>query len=161
MTDSTDIHSPSSAPTQPEASSEQARRKTASDFHPEVLRLFDAYVHGIIDRRAFIERAATREREIAIRTALGASRARLVRQLLTESLLLALMGGALGLLLAFWLVDVMVALSPAGTPRIDEVSIDMMVLGFTLVVAVFTGIVFGLVPALSSTRCTWTSASSG
>ena len=99
-----------------------------------------------------LARAATREREIAIRTALGASRARLVRQLLTESLLLALMSAALGLLLAFWLVDVMVAFSPEGTPRIDEVSIDIMVLGFTLAVAVITGLVFGLVPALSATR---------
>ena len=62
------------------------------------------------------------------------------------------LGGVVLATVAFWLVDVMVALSPAGTPRIDEVSIDMMVLGFTLVVAVFTGIVFGLVPALSSTR---------
>ena len=99
-----------------------------------------------------LARAATREREIAIRTALGASRARLIRQLLTESLLLALIGGALGLLLAFWLVDVMVAFSPAGTPRIEEVSIDIMVLVFTIVVAVLTGLVFGLVPALSTTK---------
>jgi putative ABC transport system permease protein len=99
-----------------------------------------------------LARAATREREIAIRTALGASRARLIRQLLTESLLLALMGAALGLLLAFWLVDVIVAFSPAGTPRVDEVAIDKTVLGFTLLVAVVTGLVFGLVPALSTTR---------
>jgi putative ABC transport system permease protein len=99
-----------------------------------------------------LARAATRTKEIAIRTALGASRARLVRQLLTESLLLSLAGGALGLLLAFWLVDVMVAFSPASTPRLNEVAIDKTVLGFTLLVAIATGIVFGLVPALQTTR---------
>ncbi len=99
-----------------------------------------------------LARAATRAREIAIRTALGASRAKLIRQLLTESLILSLIGGALGLLLAFWLVDVIVAFSPAGTPRIDEVAIDKTVLGFTLLVAVATGLIFGLVPALETTR---------
>jgi putative ABC transport system permease protein len=99
-----------------------------------------------------LARAATRTKEIAIRTALGASRARLVKQLLTESLLLSMAGGALGLLLAFWLVDVMVAFSPRGTPRLDEVAIDKTVLAFTLLVAVATGIVFGLMPALQTTR---------
>jgi putative ABC transport system permease protein len=99
-----------------------------------------------------LARAATRAKEIAIRSALGASRARLIRQLLTESLILSLMAGALGLLLAFWLVDVMVAFSPAGTPRIDEVAIDKTVLGFTFLVAVATGLLFGLVPALETTK---------
>ncbi|HEX5736619.1 MAG TPA: ABC transporter permease [Blastocatellia bacterium] len=99
-----------------------------------------------------LARAATRAKEIAIRTALGASRARLIRQLLTESLILSLIAGALGLLLAFWLVDVMIAFSPTGTPRIDEVAIDKTVLVFTLIVAVATGLIFGLVPALETTR---------
>ena len=99
-----------------------------------------------------LARAATRAKEIAIRTALGASRWRLIRQLLTESLILSLIAGALGLLLAFWLVDVMIAFTPDGTPRIEEVAIDKTVLGFTLLMAVATGFIFGLVPALETTK---------
>jgi putative ABC transport system permease protein len=95
-----------------------------------------------------LARAATREREIAIRAALGASRGRVVRQLLTESTLLAFAGGAGGLLLAFWLLRLFVGLSPQGAPRFDEIGIDGQVLGFTFLVAVLTGLIFGLVPAL-------------
>jgi putative ABC transport system permease protein len=99
-----------------------------------------------------LSRAATREREIALRAALGASRGRVVRQLLTESTLLACGGGALGLLLAFWLLRLLVSLSPQGAPRFDEIGIDFSVLGFTFLVAVFTGILFGLVPALQVSK---------
>jgi predicted permease len=94
-----------------------------------------------------LARASAREKELAIRAALGAGRARLVRQLLTESLILGLAGGLLGLALAFWGVDALRALAPANTPRIDEVHIDPLVLAFTLGVSLFTGLFFGLAPA--------------
>jgi putative ABC transport system permease protein len=93
-------------------------------------------------------RATARQKEIAIRTALGGLRARLIRQLLTESVLLGLLGGAAGLVLAFLGVKGLVAISPRDLPRIAEVGIDRVVLGFTLVVSLVTGIGFGLAPAL-------------
>jgi putative ABC transport system permease protein len=101
-------------------------------------------------------RATGRKREFAIRTALGASRARIVRQLLTESILLAVTGGALGLAVGYAGVRALLAVSPAGLPRVGEngaaVGVDWRVLGFTLGVAMLTGILFGLFPALSASR---------
>jgi predicted permease len=94
-----------------------------------------------------LARASAREKELAIRAALGAGRARLVRQLLTESLILGLGGGVLGLALAYWAVDALRALAPPNTPRMDEVQIDPLVLVFTFGVSLLTGLFFGLAPA--------------
>lgn len=95
-----------------------------------------------------LARASTRQQEIAIRAALGAGRLRLVRQLFTESLLLAIIGGAAGLLLAVWGVDMLLALSPDTIPRMDQVRVDGFVLGFAALGTFLSCLVFGLVPAL-------------
>jgi len=101
-------------------------------------------------------RASGRKREFAIRSALGASRARIVLQLLTESVLLSLTGGVLGLILGYVGVRALLAISPAGLPRIGEdgsaVGLDWRVLGFTIAISLGTGILFGLIPAFSASR---------
>jgi predicted permease len=97
-------------------------------------------------------RAATRNREIAVRTALGAGRPRIFRQLLTENVLLALLGAALGLLVAQWALNFLLAISPTDLPRGQEISLDRWALAFTALVAVLTGVLFGLVPAFQAAR---------
>jgi putative ABC transport system permease protein len=94
-----------------------------------------------------LARGSTRQRELAVRRALGAGRLRLARLLLAESLTLSLAGGVLGLLLAFWGVDVLVSLVPERLPRVAEISLDWSVVAFTFGAAILVGIVFGLVPA--------------
>ncbi len=99
-----------------------------------------------------LARAAYRQKEIALRTALGASRLRVVRQLLTESVLLSLVSGIIGLGLSVWLLKLLIAISPANSPRIEEIGIDWRVFMFALGVTVLAGLLFGLVPALHTSR---------
>ena len=99
-----------------------------------------------------LARAAVRQRENAIRAALGASRLRLLRQFLVENLLLATLGGLLGLALAFWSLDALVALSPKDVPGLAKTAIDGRVLGFTVALSVLTTLLFGIVPAWQASK---------
>lgn len=99
-----------------------------------------------------LARALARQKELTVRVALGASSWRIAQQLLTESLLLSLTGGALGVLLASWGIRLLMTLSPPSLPRINAVELNAQVLGFTFVVAVMTGIFFGLIPAWKAAR---------
>ncbi|MFY9555610.1 MAG: ABC transporter permease, partial [Blastocatellia bacterium] len=99
-----------------------------------------------------LTRAAARQKEIAIRTALGASRLRLIRQMLTESCLLSVMGGGVGVLLALWIVDLLPKIKAVNIPRIEQIGIDGRVLAVTLGLSLLTGIITGLLPALRSSK---------
>ena len=99
-----------------------------------------------------LTRTAVREREIAIRSALGAARVRILRQLLTESVLLAIVGGVVGLLFAYWMLDLLRWLAPTNIPRLPAIRMDGRVLVFTTAIAVLTGILFGTAPALRSSK---------
>ena len=99
-----------------------------------------------------LARAAYRQKEIALRTALGASRLRVVRQLLTESVLLSLVSGVAGLGLSLWFLKLLIAITPANTPRVKEIGIDWRVFAFTFAATILAGIMFGLFPALQTSR---------
>ncbi|MFN8001537.1 MAG: ABC transporter permease [Acidobacteriota bacterium] len=105
-----------------------------------------------------LARATARYKEIAVRAALGANRWRVIRQLLTESLALSLSGGLLGLLLAWWGTEALLRLIPTDVPRLAEIRLDLWVFGFTLLVSLLTGIIFGLAPALQASKIELTEA---
>jgi putative ABC transport system permease protein len=99
-----------------------------------------------------LARSTSRQKEIAIRTALGAGRARIVRQLLLESVLLSFIGGLVGVILASWGIRLLLLFSPEKLPRLGEIHVDSRVLGFTIAISVLTGLIFGLVPALQASK---------
>ncbi|HSS19163.1 MAG TPA: ABC transporter permease [Pyrinomonadaceae bacterium] len=99
-----------------------------------------------------LARAMSRQKEMAIRAAMGASRLRVIRQLLTESVLLSLVGGLLGLVLAVWWSDLLITLGKENIPRALQVGLDWRVLSFNLTVSLLTGVIFGLVPAIHSSK---------
>jgi putative ABC transport system permease protein len=137
--------------------------RVVGDIKPGLLALFGAVAFVLLIACAnianlLLARGSARGRELAVRVALGAGRGRVVRQLLTESLLLAAIGGAAGLLIGVWAVDALVAMAPANAPRVEEIGLDRTVFAFAALLTVVTGVLFGLVPALQSSKTEVTGA---
>jgi predicted permease len=133
------------------------QRSIVADVRPGLLLLFGTVgcvllIACVNVANLLMARAAARQGEMVTRAALGASTRRLLQQLLIESLVLSIAGAIGGILIALWARDAIISLSPAGVPRIADVRVDFVVLGFALIMASVTAVVFGLVPALSTTR---------
>ncbi|HEV2806668.1 MAG TPA: ABC transporter permease [Chthoniobacterales bacterium] len=133
------------------------------DVKPSLLALLGAVGFVLLIACAnvanlLLARSAARQKEIAIRAAMGASRSRVLRQMVTESILLSALGGVAGLVLSIWLTDLLMSMLPEGAPRLEQVGIDYRVLAFALGVSALTGILFGIVPALQASKLDVTSA---
>ncbi len=135
----------------------ELRERLVGQLRPSLLILLGAVAFVLLIACAnvanlLLARAAYRQKEMALRTALGASRLRIIRQLLTESVLLSAVSGLIGLALSIWLIKLLLAIIPANTPRMDEIGTDLRVFGFTLAVTLLSGLLFGLFPALQTSR---------
>jgi putative ABC transport system permease protein len=131
--------------------------QVVKEVRPGLLLLFGAVAVVLLIGCAnvanlLLARATSRHREMSIRAALGASRGRITMQLLVESVVLSVVAGALGLLLASWGIDVLLAFAPADIPRLETISLDGRVMLFTTLLSLLTGIAFGLAPAISASR---------
>ncbi|HKS08889.1 MAG TPA: ABC transporter permease [Pyrinomonadaceae bacterium] len=135
----------------------ELRERMVGELRPALYMLFGAVAFVLLIACAnvanlLLARAAYRQKEIAVRTALGASRWRVVKQLLTESLLVSVVSGVIGLVLSVWLVKLLIAISPPDSPRFKEISINWQVFAFAFGLTILAGLLFGLVPALQTSR---------
>jgi predicted permease len=136
---------------------EPLQDRVVGDFKEGLLALLGAVAFVLLIACAniaklLLARGSARGRELGIRLALGAGRGRVIRQLLTESLFLAVIGGAAGMMLGVWAVDALVAIAPANAPRVGEIRLDLTVFAYAAGLTVLTGLIFGLAPALQSSR---------
>ncbi len=131
--------------------------RVVGDIRPGLLALLGAVAFVLLIAcvniaNLLLARASARGRELAVRLALGAGRRRVIRQLLTESVLLAFLGGVAGVMFGIWAVDALVSIAPASAPRLGEIRLDLRVFGFAALLTIATGVLFGLAPAINASR---------